>query len=457
MGARPQNGVGDMGTRKTCRAVLLFLAGVSMAVVAAPKPPNVILILADDLGYECLGCDGGASYKTPVLDQLAKDGVRFSACHAQPLCTPSRVKIMTGKYNFRNYQGFSSLPAGQTTFAHVMKEAGYATCIAGKWQLGGNEESLGAFGFDEYCLWQLHSYPVERRGSRYADPSIYQNGSKLEETSGKYGPDVFCNFINDFMERKKDRPFFVYYPMVLTHDPFVPTPDSPEWSLDRNKQANKYFKDMVEYTDKLVGKILEKVDELGLRENTLIIFTGDNGTSIAIKTDMKDGRTIRGGKGETTDNGTHVPLIVDWKGVAPAGKVCDDLVSFADFFPTLAQAAGAAVPTDVDGTSFLPQAKGGKGDPRGWLYMYANPRHGYIDRWASGPGAATIEPDSKAGKGMTYVKRFVMDGRWKLYSTGHLYDLKNDMAELNPVLPMQDTAESAKARQHLKNIFDSIK
>jgi len=116
--------------------------------------PNIILIMADDLGYECIGTNGGTSYKTPVLDKMAEKGIRFEHCYSQPLCTPSRVQIMTGIYNVRNYVQFGLLDRNQVTFGHLLKKSGYATCIAGKWQLGRQSDSAGHFGFDESCLWQ---------------------------------------------------------------------------------------------------------------------------------------------------------------------------------------------------------------------------------------------------------------------------------------------------------------
>lgn len=441
-------------------AFMTMLAATS-APAGTIDSPNIVLIMADDMGYECLGSYGSASYQTPALDRLASEGVLFSECHAQPLCTPSRVKIMTGKYNFRNYLKFAELPPKETTFANVLQDAGYSTCIAGKWQLGGDHAQIGKFGFDEYCLWQLISYPASERGYRYGDPTVFKNGEKFADLTGQYGPDVFADFVIDFIERKKDGPFFVYYPMVLVHDPFVPTPDSPGWEIDRHRGNPKNFKDMVEYTDGLVGKIVEKLDDLDLRENTLILFTGDNGTHPLIVSEMEDGRSVQGGKAFTRDNGTHVPLIANWPGTAPSGKQCSDLISFADFVPTLAETAGAPIPPGIDGVSFLPQVKGQAGQPRDWLYMFARLRHvcvgsGGLMDWNNDPGNITIEPDSKDGIPANYVKCFVRDERWKLYTTGHLYDLQNDIDELEPVLPAEDTPESAAVRGRLKQILNSI-
>lgn len=373
-----------MDTFAGTRRDFLRAIGMGAAALAVPrllsggeaskKKPNIILIMADDLGYECLCCNGSTSYKTPVLDELARTGVRFEHCYAQPLCTPSRVQIMTGKYNFRNYTVFGSLDPKETTFAHIMQNCGYATCVAGKWQLYGGAEATGSYpdkaGFDEYCLWQ-----VKDRGARYANPTVLLNGKLHRDIKGKYGPDVFCDFITDFVERHKKRPFFVYYPMVLTHAPFEPTPDSKDWNTKGRRNNKKNFADMVAYMDKIIGRIIRKLDELGLRENTLLLFTGDNGTPRSIASKLTD-RVLEGGKGLTTDAGTHVPLVASWKGTAPKGKVCGDLVDFTDFLPTLAEAVGAELPRErvVDGRSFLPQLRGEKCLPRDWVFCYYNPK-----------------------------------------------------------------------------------
>jgi arylsulfatase A len=399
------------------------------------KKPNVILIMADDLGYECLGCYGGLSYKTPVLDELARTGVRFDNCHSQPLCTPSRVKIMTGRYNFRNYTKFGEFDFKERTFAHVAKSAGYATCIAGKWQLKGRG-AAGPYdaGFDEYCLWHMED-AFAPKDSRYRNPRIIKSGRLLQNLEGKYGPDVFCDYVLDFIERHKTAPFLVYYPMALVHGPFVATPDSEDWAKAAHRSDKKYFADMVAYMDKIVGRTVRKLDQIGLRENTLIIFTGDNGTNKNITSRMTD-RTVTGGKGKTIDSGTHVPLVANWKGTTPTGKVCGDLVDFSDFLPTLAEAAGAALPenTIIDGCSFLPQLRGQKGNPRDWIFCHYGPEHG--------------------GRTLT---RFVRDKRWKLYETGELFDVSADPLERNPIPPGQGGKQAAPARGQLQAVLDSIK
>ncbi|NQT84073.1 sulfatase-like hydrolase/transferase [bacterium] len=397
--------------------------------------PNIVLIMADDLGYECLGCNGGTSYKTPVLDELARTGVRFEHCYAQPLCTPSRVQIMTGKYNFRNYTVFGSLDPREITFGHIMQRCGYATCVAGKWQLYGGGDENGTYpdkaGFDEYCLWQ-----VKERGSRYTDPTVLQNGKLHKDIKGKYGPDVFCDFITGFIERHKSKPFFVYYPMALTHAPFEPTPDSKgRRQKGRRNKAN--FADMVTYMDKIVGRITRKLDELGLRENTLVLFTADNGTPRSITSRLGE-RAIEGGKGLTTDAGTHVALIASWKGTTPKGNVCGDLVDFSDFLPTLVEAVGGELPTKIviDGRSFLPQLRGQKGNPRDWVFCYYRPRM----------------KNRKWG-----LKIFARGKRYKLYGDGKLFDVPADPLEKNPINPGECGEEAAAARKRLQAVLNSMK
>lgn len=375
------------------------------------KRPNIVMILADDLGYECIGADGGTSYKTPVLDKLAAEGVRFDHGYSQPLCTPTRVQTMTGIYNVRNYIRFGLLDPKQTTFAHLLKKAGYATCVVGKWQLGGGLAGPGHFGFDEYCLWQLN-----RRPGRYPNPGLEVNGKQIDYTNGEYGPDVVSDFACDFMGRNKDKPFCLYYPMILTHCPFVPTPDSPDWDPKATGEPSykgdaKYFGDMVTYMDKIVGKLLARLDELGLRENTLVIFMGDNGTDTPVISKM-GGKQVAGAKGTTTDAGDHVPLIASFPAGGGKGKVCNDLVDTSDILPTICECAGVQVPAAlaIDGQSFLPQIRGEKGKPREWTYC-----------WYSRQGAV-------AG-----TKEYARNQRYKLYRDGRFYDILTDELEKSPL------------------------
>jgi arylsulfatase A len=387
-----------------------------------PNKPNIILIMTDDMGYECLGSYGSASYHTPHLDRMAAEGVRFEHCYSQPLCTPSRVKIMTGKYNFRNYVAFGFLDPQERTFGNLLQDEGYSTCIAGKWQLNGisggkrpgwdDTNRPHHFGFDEYCLWQLHNTKSE--GERYADPLLVQNGKTLPRDKNQYGSEIIADFVLDFIERKKEGPFFVYYPMNLVHDPFVPTPDSKEWGdpSKRYEADTSYFADMMAYTDKIVGRIMDKLEQTGIAENTLVLFTGDNGTNVHIVSKMEDGRWVKGDKGSMTDGGTRVPLLAYWKGKSLKGEVNSDLIDFSDFFPTLADAAGISIPEGqvIDGQSFLPQILGKPGVPKEYIYMYYDPKWG------------------KFKNGV-----FVRNQKYKLYDDGRFFDLEKDVLEQNPI------------------------
>lgn len=392
--------------------------GLGLNVTAQNSQPNIVLILADDLGYECISANGGTSYKTPNIGKLASQGVRFGNYHSQPVCTPTRVQMMTGMYNVRNYKNFGTLKRDQTTFANILKDAGYKTAIAGKWQLGNETDSPQHFGFETACLWQhtLGNTDPEGNDSRYSNPILEYNGVVKKYNSGEYAPTILTDFLCDFMEKNKNVPFLAYYSMVLTHCPFVPTPDSKDWdptykgspTYDGDK---KYFPDMVAYMDKEVGRIVAKIEALGLSDNTIIIFTGDNGTEGNIVSTL-NGRPYKGGKGKTTDNGTHTPLIIRWDKKIEAGKVSENLVDCSDFLPTMCDAANAKVPDNltIDGISILPHLLGKKETTKEWIYCWY----------------------TKSGK-LDALKELVRNEKYKLYKTGEFYNVMDDFEENKPI------------------------
>ena len=404
-------------------AFILFSLSFATVISSAKKPPNIVLIMADDMGYECLGANGGADYKTPFLDSLAGDGMRFEHAHSQPICTPSRVKIMTGVSNLRNYIRFGLLDPRATTFGNLIEKAGYKTCIAGKWQLQGGFEGPNKFGFDEYCLWQL-----TRRPCRYPNPGVEVNGKQIDYSNGEYGPEVVSDYLCDFMDRNKEGPFLAYYPMILPHWPFQPTPESKDWDPAETKEWPKgkwnkpHFQDMVAYVDKMVKKVVTKLNDLGIRENTLVIFTCDNGTYVGITSKMIDGTIIKGGKGSMPDAGNRVPFIANWPGTIKPGQVKQDVIDFSDLLPTLCDAAGAKIPANlkIDGRSFLPLLRGDKYASREWIYMWY------------------------ARNGGPKGQEFTRDQRYKLYRTGKFYDVSKDPLEHNP-LPEDARKGSARA------------
>lgn len=404
---------------------LLYLwITVGMTALAQAKP-NIVLIMLDDFGYECVTANGGESYKTPVMDQLAATGVRFEQCHAQPICTPTRVQIMTGMSNRRNYSRFGHLDPSQTTFGNLLKGNGYATCVVGKWQLGNGSEGIAKFGFDEYCLWQLN-----KKGSRYKGPLLEANGKPLASAKDAYGPDVVNDFALDFITRKKDAPFFLYYPMMLTHSPYDATPDSPDYLASKSgsekEKGRSHFADMTAYADKLIGTVVAKLDELGLRENTLVLILGDNGTGKAT-TSRFMGSDVKGGKGTPTVWGTRVPGIANWPGNIVSGKVTPDLIDTTDFLPTICDVSGTTVPAElkIDGRSFLPQLLGEKGNSRDYLYV-----------WYNDAGGAKAQYE------------FAHDATYKLYTNGKFYNVQKDEREKSPLADsdLSDEANAAKAK-----------
>ena len=255
--------------------VILLGLFLGLSTLRAEDRPNVLLILADDVGQEVFGCYGGESYKTPRIDRLAAEGMKFEHAYSMPACHPTRTALLTGQYPFRvGYPKWGSFPADQEreTFAFAAKNAGYATAVAGKWQLtllGKELDHPHRLGFDEYALFGWHE------GARYYDPLIWKNGARWEGIEDKYGPDLYTQFLIDFMRKPRDKPFMAYYSMALCHD-----------VTDDLKQPVKYgphgrydsFSEMVVEMDREVGRLLDALDELKLSDNTVVIFTGDNGT-----------------------------------------------------------------------------------------------------------------------------------------------------------------------------------
>lgn len=411
---------------------LIIAASLSAADSASPRKPNVVLILADDLGYECIGANGSTSYKTPVLDKLAATGMRFEHCNVQPLCTPTRVQLMTGIYNIRNYLTFGHMDPQCVTFGNIMKQAGYTTCMTGKWQLGQDPDLPKKFGFDEHCLWQ-HT----RRPPRYANPGLEVNGKEQDYENGEYGPDVVSDYALDFIGRNKEKPFFLYYPMMLVHAPYQATPESADWDPKRKNEKGgaspEHFADMVNHMDMLVGILIARLEAEGVRDNTLVLFLGDNGTGQGTKSMMGD-KVVMGGKGTLGHRGTHVPLIVNWPGKVVAGKVSNDLVDSVDLLPTLCEAAGAALPDGlkIDGRSFWSQLKGEKGQPRDWRYCWYGPYD-------------------------TLVGEFAADQNYKLNANGQFFDLRKDDEEKTPLQVAALEGDAAAAAKKLQGALDQFK
>ena len=377
--------------------------GLPAAQAKRADRPNVILIMADDIGAEGLACYGSTIYTTPHLDRMAAEGLRFENAYATPLCTPTRVMIMSGLYPPRT--GFRALigkgegvrmPASIPTFGHDFRAAGYATAVTGKWQLGKFDEFPDQpveHGFDEYCMWTW-VYDGQK-SSRYYKPQIYHNSKVINGGERDFGPDYFHDFALDFIDRKKNEPFFLYYPMALVHSPFVHPPKLEKlartnFTNDLDKQTIA-FGHMITYMDHVVGSLLKRLKKHDLDKNTLVLFTGDNGTHKII-TSHHPGLKLKGGKGTMTEAGSRVPLLAWWPGTIRPG-VRDEFFCLVDVLPTVTSLAGIRLNRKVDGLNLAHHLTGGPGKNR--EHVFINYGRGY----------------------------FVRDKRFRLNQDGKLYDI----------------------------------
>lgn len=415
---------------KYCLLLITLLA--TCTSLLGDERPNIVLIMADDTGYECLGANGGLDYSTPRLDRMAAEGLRFSHCYSQPICTPSRVKLMTGLSNKRNHFKFGVLGRDQRTFAQVLQQAGYATCIAGKWQLGREKDAPQHFGFEQSLLWQ-HTrgrMDADKHDTRYPNPHLERDGEPLEYEHGEFSTDLFVDYVCEFIESHRERPFLVYYPMALVHCPFCPTPKSTDWDATSNgsttyKGDPQYFGDMVAYADRAVGRILDCLQDTGLSENTLVIFLGDNGTDSPIVSNTTSGRVI-GAKGKTLDGGNHVPCIMQWPGqVIQPGRTVESIIDFSDFFPSLCEATGVKFEGMTDGVSFLPLFTDPTTSGRSCIYQWYH-RDGVPEK----------------------AVEFARTTQYKLYSTGEFYSIPSDRLEQNPLTDL--TSKQLAIRERLQ-------
>lgn len=341
------------------------------------QKPNILFILADDLGKEWVSSYGAGDIKTPNIDQLVQTGLKFDNFYSTPQCTPSRISLFTGQYPFRNgWVNHWDVPrwGGGAHFdwdknpsiARIMQSAGYKTAAAGKWQINDfrvQPEAMVSHGFGDYCMWTGYEAGNQASAERYRNPYIHTKaGSRTY--SGQFGEDIFSGFLIDFMKENKDKPMFLYYAMCLTHMPFTSTPAEPD-------VTEKYdcHKAMVRYMDYTVGKLIRALDNLGIRKNTIIIYTTDNGTAAQI-TGRINGREVQGGKSKTTENGICEPFVVNCPGVVPEGKTTSALCDLTDILPTCADLAGASLPVNYvfDGVSLADVFFGKSGNSsRKWI------------------------------------------------------------------------------------------
>ena len=431
------------GPRLWCAPIIAWGVVLCTAPAArAAEQPNIVFIMVDDLGKDWISCYGADDIQTPHIDRLAAEGLKFHNAWSMPQCTPTRVTLLTGQYPWRsgwvNHWDVPRWGVGYfdwrqyTTFAKILQSAGYATAVAGKWQINDfriEPEALARHGFDEWCVWTGFETGNPPSSERYGNPHVHtRRGSQTRP--GAFGPDVYCDFLIDFLRRHRERPTLLYFPMALTHGPLVATPSEPD---ARTRQDR--FRAMVRYTDHLVGRLTRAVSELGLRERTLLIFTTDNGTAGRMRGTIAGVRPS-GGKASKFEGGVCQPLIVHGPGRVPVGET-DALTDFSDWLPTFAEWAGAPLPSDrpVDGKSLAPLLLGKTSDSdRDWIL-------------AMGHGAARLDERGVRGQS-DYADRVLRDKRYKVWLADKpvitaLYDLSQDPLERRNLLNSRQPAHRA--------------
>lgn len=422
-------------------ACLAIFAACCSSLGGAPAQPNIIYILADDLGFAELGCNGADKYKTPQIDALANAGVRFTRFYTVPLCGPSRALILTGRYGFRT--GAVTQDACKTIIRTgekaekmipvVLKQAGYATAMIGKWGQLSPSGNPAEWGFDHDLhfkgsgmYWNSKvAQPMSEGGNVRGDPDTYViDGKTIKVKDDEYIPDILHRDATAWLEAHKSGPFFLYYSMSHVHGEILPTPDSvasPKGETDAARRQRHYV-DNIAYMDKLVGKLMAELDRLKLRENTLIIFMGDNGSAKPNAPEATiGGRRLEGEKGSMKEGGGLVPFFAVWPGVTPVGRVNAHVADASDLLPTFAELAGVALPAGrvIDGRSLVSQFKGDTKSPRTWAFCQLSNNF------------------------------YVREAGWKLDQAGTLYDMKD--APFKEVAVAADTKDEAAlaARQRL--------
>jgi arylsulfatase A-like enzyme len=348
----------------TLVAVLPCLSVCPRASAAEP-PPNVLFILADDLGYGDLGCFGQKLIKTPNIDRLAAGGVRFTQAYAgATVCAPSRCCLMTGKHGGHaairgnrgvQPEGQAPMPADTFTVAHLMKRAGYATGLIGKWGLGhpGSASTPDKMGFDEFF-----GYNCQTKAHEHYPEYLWRNGEKVVLNGKQYSHDLMAEEALAFVRRHKDRPFFLDLSFTVPHQK-LQVPDLGPYASEPWPDNLKTLAAMISRLDRDVGRLTDLLRELKLDGRTLVIFASDNGAAYRDALFRHSG-PLRGYKRDVYEGGIRTPAIASWPGRIPPGVVSEQVWAFWDFLPTMAELTGQPAPSGLDGVSVLPGLLGGK-------------------------------------------------------------------------------------------------
>ena len=453
-----------------CFAVGVLLAGSVYAVSEVERKPNIVLILTDDLGYNEVGCYGQEKIRTPNIDLLATGGMRFAQHYSgSPVCAPSRCTLLTGMHTGHSYirdnhavggrgkdakEGQRPIPIGTTTLATMLRNVGYKTCVIGKWGLGGpgSTGEPNDQGFDHWfgylCQAQAHNYypthlwrngeKVLLEGNEYfsAHQKLPEDKDPNDESSydgysGKqYAPDLMAEEALEFVRKNKDHPFFLYFATPVPHvsiqvpedslqeyeDRFPETPYKGERGYLPHRTPRAGYAAMVTRMDRDIGRILDLLDNLGLRQDTLVFFTSDNGPTFNGGSDsefFESAGPLRGLKCDVYEGGIRVPTIASWPGRIEANTTTDHVSAHWDVMPTLAEIVGATHPEGIDGVSFLPSLLGNPGQQEHeylyWEYFGKPAQAVRMGDWKGVRVNAKEEPDGPI----------------------QLYNLKTDVGEQN--------------------------
>ncbi len=460
------------------RALGVFLLAAGLNSCTSPgTPPNFVFILVDDLGWTDLSCYGSSFYETPHIDRLALTGVRFTSAYAAcPVCSPTRASILTGKFPARlhttDYFGapqpesvqrhwtrnkpllparyVDHLPLEEVTLAEALNAAGYATFFAGKWHLGGEGYYPEDQGFDINRGGWESGGPYG--GNKYFSP--YGNPRLQDGPEGEHLPDRLATEACLFMEQVQDRPFLAYLSFYSVHTPLMARKDleekyrakaearedsGPKWGVEGDRkvrlvQDHAVYAGMVEAVDQAVGKVLQKLEELELDQNTVVFFMSDNGGLSTSEGHPTSNLPLRAGKGWLYEGGIREPMIIRWPHAATAGLIRDEVVISTDFYPTMLEMAGIPpLPGQHgDGISLAPLLMAGQSLPQRALYWHY-PHYG---NQGGSPGSAVRQGDFK-------LIQFYEDGRVELYN------IKDDIGETRDL--SQQLPEKARAMQSLLN------
>ena len=436
------------------RLIAIFtIALLSSHGVLAEEPalkrqrPNIVFILLDNVGKDWLRCYGSQENQTPNIDHLCSTGMKFRNFYVTPVCSTTRTMLLTGRYPFRtgwHTHHDSAIYGGgfldwnrEICFARLLRDSGYKTCISGKWQINDlfdpdQQAALEKHGFQEHCIWPEAKPGLSAHKKRYWDPYVIRDNERID-TTGQFGPDVFTDYSIDFMKRHRNEPFLLYQSAILTHIPVTTTP----LNTDPDASPRDKFAGMLHYADHLIGRMTRAIEELGLREDTLIFIATDNGTDNGSDQGMSEslggmhnGQISEEGIYSLTERGINMPFIVNCPARIAEGVESDALLNAADVLPTLLDLADVSVPPTlkIDGKSFAT--------------LFQQPADASWTR----PWTFTQYADT----------RVVRDLRYKLYSSGEFFDLAADPLEKNAISSLAQTESEGRRKKDLQRILDDL-